>query len=376
MVYTITLVTILFISLLFFGSGSSIKKEKRYLLVTFLLLWILSAIRYQDVRSDFSGNYKWMILIRSIPFDSLFIYKEFLHELFRKVISILFDDPQWYFVISSFIITYIIFRFGYRYIYNLSLYIIMYYCVFSYFTFNNVTRQGISVAIMMMAYDHFIRGKKISSYLIAVIACLFHTSAVLAVVPFFLTRVKRSRKTLFVYLILTVALAIGSRPITNMLMRFLYSEYTLEQAYGTNSASLLYIVFPIMSVIFLFGYTSSTDNLEHVSIVRGRYDILNQNAVIKQRLDSLIMHGTIIYAMFMLLSCFDMLMFARFALYYVPFFALCIDKTLLQISPVKRRNIIIMLVIFSLVYFGVMNYSGKLIPTPYHTIWEFPDRPR
>lgn len=131
----------------------------------------------------------------------------------------------------------------------------------------NTVRQGIAVAFLFWAYSFFTRRTLVVAALLATIACLFHTSAVIAVVVMLLARLWRPgpRATTVVFIVAAaVATSLWQIPALANLISGLsgrYAEYvaTSEAAgFGTYMLAAAYVVFAIL-MLALRQYNDRTD---------------------------------------------------------------------------------------------------------------------
>ena len=357
------------------------KGAQRFLFLSFLLLGIMSGVRYQDGFNDFRNNYVSMIRIRFMSLSDIIsskdaVNEELVHRLFRKLVATVFNDPQWYFILTSLLIIGVAMYFCYRFISDPYLYVILFYCAFSYFTFNNVTRQGVAVSLVTISYMYLLRNKKLGYLFFVILASLIHRSSIIAIIFLITERIKISRQSLLAYFFAVAILAILNKPITNFMIQYFYTDYA-SSGYGHNQAAIFYVAFIFLAVIMIIGYVNQyRDENEIQSVLRGRHVSPEGGSPVEGKIiNRFIVHGSVAYAVFIMLSCMNMLLFARFSLYFVPCFMLCIDRYYVSLTKYNRIIGKFLLILFALAIFITMNIFGKLIPTPYETFWQYPERP-
>lgn len=368
MVYNV--VYLLILLLWGFSTLKGTDKRKTFLQACFLMLGLLSAFRFQNEYSDFSVYYIRVIQAYSMSWAEAFTYSsEWLHSVIRKFIAMLFQDPQWYFILTSLFIVGSYMKFAYKHVHNVYLYVILYYAVFSYFDGHNITRQAVAVSVALYSWDAMLN-KNLARYLVIMLAATFiHTSAVFFIPLYFLADIKVSRRNVLMYLGGAVVIIVFFRPIMLFMQRFLYQNYT-GNAFGMEASNALRLVLAVIAVGAVVLFTSNATNIEKQEAM------VESEAYYQYRLQNIICHGTIFYAICTAISCVGMLIFSRVAMWYVPCLLLCIDKALASLNQKNRRVLVFFALIFATAWFIIMNVNGKLIPTPYTPFWNFPDRMR
>ena len=366
MAYSIVL--LLLIGMNFFIKTANVKnKEKSFLIFSFIVLVCLAGFRYENGHGDFFVNYRRIIQAYHMSWrDNLSFTTEFGHQLFRKVVAILFREPQMYFLLSSALIVFAQISVAWKYADNYFLYILLFYSIFGFFPSNNITRQAMAVAICALSLPSIIRKNLVQYIALMILAVLVHTSAIFFIPMYFLANVHFSKNSLYGYILLSSIVLLLRRQIIAFFLRFLYTEYAQEGAYGTVGSNPLRLLVALMVVLFVYLLSNRTQSED------GKMD----NLIDTERLNNVVIHGGVLYVFCMLMSTLSMLMFARVSLYYACFAMLCIDKGIQRTYGRNRLIIYLLVLLFVVSYFSVMNMAGKLIPTPYTPFWQFPDRPR
>ena len=366
MVYNVVYLLIL----LFWGFSTlrGTDKRKSFLQACFLMLGLLSAFRFQNESSDFSVNYIRVIQAYSMSWTEVLNYSsEWLHQVIRKLIALIFRDPQWYFILTSLFIVGSYMKFAYKHVHNVYVYVILYYAVFSYFSGHNITRQALAVSIALWSWDAMLN-KQLGRYLMIMLAATFiHTSAVFFIPLYFLADIKVNRQNVLLYLCGAAVIIVLYRPIMLIMQRFLYQNY-IGKAYGLEASNSLRLVLAVIAVGAVILFTSNTANIEK------REGIVEKETYYQFRQQNIICHGTIFYTICTVISCVGVLLFSRVAMWYAPCLLLCIDKALASLNQKNRRVLVFFAFIFATAWFVIMNATGSLIPTPYTPFWNFPDR--
>src|SRR5690606_16453571 len=154
----------------------------------------------------------------------LFNYDEFGHMLFRKVISIFTENPQWYFAISATFIIFSIFVFIYKYSPNIYLSVLLFVTIGGYFTSHNITRQYIAIAICLYGFSYIIKRNPIKYFLVVLVAISFHTSSIIMMPLYLLAKIPITRKLIFLYLVGSIALALSYNSIFPFVHNIIYTD--------------------------------------------------------------------------------------------------------------------------------------------------------
>lgn len=365
MVYTIVLIGLIAIS---WCAGFLKSTQRRTFMCTlfFLVLALLSGFRYQNEFSDFFINYERIIQAAGQTWQEVLHYShQVLHQIIRKTIGMVFRDPQWYFLLSSFFIVGMNLKVFKEFAYSLFLCVLLYYVEFGYFSSNNMTRQAIAVAICLGAWKYIIERKQVRYLFVMALALLVHTSAVFFLPIYYISKIRLNRKNFKVYAAVTLVVILFNSQLIRFSQKYLYSDYT-ESSYGMRPSNKLRLSIAVICVLVIllevYRDWKRSSGIEQ----RNRYEA---------RYCSFILNGTYIYTVCTILSCFRILLFSRIALFYAPCVVLCIDRAVGRTrNPRNRRIIYGGLITFFIAWFAAMNYMGKYIPTPYTPFWEFPDR--
>lgn len=368
MTYTIVLILIIILRLLTMNLSKK-KRTQVFLISCFLLLGLLAGFRYENDVSDFQVNYRRVIQAYSMNWNEILHYSTgLIHQVFRKIIAIVFKDPQWYFIISSLFMVGMFMRCAKKHTRDIFLFVLLYYAVFSFFPANNVTRQGIAVGVSLLAWDYLLDKKLIQFLLVMLVAVLIHSSAFVFIPLYFMSFKKFTRNAMLEYLFFGTIIAIFNRPIILLLQRVVYSDY-VEGSYGTTGSNPLRIVLAVVTLFAMFLYVYKADNRSYINES-------NKSKVMGDiRYKNFILHGSFMFIMCYVLSTIRMLMFARVALYFCPCAILCIIHGIENEKEKKKYFLYRMgVILFAILWFTAMNYAGKLIPTPYTPFWNFPTR--
>lgn len=370
MIYTIVLISMLAIAAVDYMIRYQKHNFKASGFLTFMsgaVLVLLSACRYQEEHSDFRTNYYRMIESDSLPWKQVIFGSNPGHAVFRKVIIEIFRDPQWYFFFSALLIVGAFMYAAKKYSPHKFISIFLFYTIGVYFSGNNVTRQVIALSITLFSWKYIIERKPWKFTAVILLACSFHISAVFFLPMYYLSGINFGKLQRQIYAVAGAVLVVFSWPVIRIFQRFLYQEYTGE-GYGTGGSSPLRLLLVLVFLVFLYILVKQK---KRAILCIKEQGIRNSTVFF-----NLLCHGTAIYVILSVLSVTSMLMFTRLAMYW----SMCVILTLsygLESSPTYNKKWLrYTILIVGLGWFAIMNYTGKLTPTPYTPFWEFVSRPK
>jgi len=216
-------------------------------LIAFIIIFLFCALRF-DVGYDYM--YYQNLITKNIDFyEEMFNRMEFFN---RGLISIsqAINFPQFYFIVTSFIIIFLIYDVLKRESHDflISTLIFLSFPIF-FLSSLSIIRQYVAITIIFYSY-RFIKSKKIIQFLTCVfLAFLFHKSAIIAVVLYWLY----DRHINSIYYIVLYFVGLFSSQFAIILVGFFFPEYVtyLERALGTGGDKLL-ILFQILGFFMLF----------------------------------------------------------------------------------------------------------------------------
>ena len=219
--------------------------------LSMFVLFIISAIRF-NVGIDFSGTYTnvYYLLLsgsKNIRMDIGFL-------LLYKLIVFFNLDLQWIFVISSFIINLFVFKAINSLSKDTKLSTYIYICSTFYFFGMNGIRQAISMALFYYSLKFLSEKKCIKYYIVNIIGCLFHQSALLFLPIYFIVNHRFKKKTNYIIIAIIpfFITSLLAPIIINVLKNTRYALYFMYNNYGVMKfLNLSSIINLIICIIFL-----------------------------------------------------------------------------------------------------------------------------
>ena len=232
------------------------KRERRHTLIKYIFMFIvavlplffISAVRY-GIGTDYFFTYvpNFYTILRGER-----TYTEYGFYLFNKLLQLFTDDPQWLFVITSFIFSFLFVRTIVHSSVNSEVSVVVLFCTMIYFWSMNNVRQAIAVILIFAAFPHLIAGHTVRYLIYVALAFVFHITALGMIVPYLIVRSGYVRRYFIYFAIaLTVLLPIMCDVAVHMMNLTKYSYYF---ASGYNTGIPESIRTPYNLVIFLFAY--------------------------------------------------------------------------------------------------------------------------
>ena len=220
-----------------------------FLVGSFLALFLLSGFRV-DVGIDYPSYVQWFYDIYNYDFS-------YFEPGFRAIIGIIqiFSlDPQWLFIVSSFLTIGIIYISIKKYSFNPALSVFLFSTMGFLSHSLNLTRQFIAIAIILYAFNYLVN-QKFWKYAAAVgVAALFHQTALIMLPVYFLLRMKLKPAHYLVILIVSAIISLFQKTIINTLVVTFYPQYYNKAFIGDTIISSYYIILCLclmVSVVYL-----------------------------------------------------------------------------------------------------------------------------
>ncbi|MGB5244148.1 MAG: EpsG family protein [Lutimonas sp.] len=244
------LVFIVFFIIVFILLWAGSRKEYRKLrlnLTAYFVIFLFSALRF-DVGYDYIFYYQ--LLTKQMKFyEDQFNRLEYLNQQLISICQAV-DSPQLFFILTSFIITYLTYRTITRHSNNIMLSTLIFLSLPIYFLNSlSIIRQYVAVSIIFYAYT-FIKERQLPKFLLAVLlASLFHKSAIFAVILYWLYNLKL---TTLHYIILFILGLVSSGLSYHMVEMFAPQYLTyLDRKVGVGGNTIL-LLFQITGFAMLF----------------------------------------------------------------------------------------------------------------------------
>lgn len=246
---------ILLTGIIFGRTAQKGMKRNTYLIITFGVFTLLSAMRSSNVGNDTpeyirlfenvaaSGNvsgYSWR-------YETGYLY-------LNKLLSLLSSNSQIIIIVTSIIIMGGFARFVYKYSNSLWLSVYLFFTLGYYGMSMNTVRLNIAIVVVLFSYD-FLREKKLIKFIITVfLASLFHRTAIIFLLAWPITKLKFSYKTIVAAVVGSLSLYMFFPIILQTALRFFPTyQYYLGSSYldgNTRLASVMNFLVGLSILVF------------------------------------------------------------------------------------------------------------------------------
>lgn len=326
------------------------KKNLQYGIIVFFIiafaLSLISAIRY-NVGTDYSFTY--VPTFNYIAQGAAQIRIDIGFYLLNQIIIWLTLNVQWVFIVTSFIINFLICASIYKQISYKALGIFIYICGTLYFFSMNGVRQTITMSIFYYSLTYvYQKRSKVKYFLLNLFGVTMHLAAVMFLPLYFFIHKRLRRRT---YLLIILLLVILITPITNLVGNYLLStKYSMYLTNGAYSSLTSFNLSSILNLLCFLGYLFYSKKNSKNNVY------LNIHFI-----------GLVI-SLFLLRIPLVLRLFMSFR--YIEF--LSVPNLIADLNVTKRKRIIIItaVIIFYVIYLinGVYINNGNDV-LPYRTIF-------
>jgi len=329
------------------------KNKKFFLAVSFILLFIISALRY-NVGTDYNSYVVWFNNITEIT-----ELNDIGFNIIIMLIKLLNGHSQWMFVISSFLILFFVYKSCYenQKYYDLSLFLFI--TLLFYFSSFNTLRQWIATAIIMYAIKYIEKKEFKKFFVLVLIASSFHLTALLMLFMYFILNVKFKNKT---RIITILSFFIFSKAIdwikiitniTQMFFPLYYQRYIVPDSYLLTAKAGSFFPILLATVMFVF-------------YIVFKKNVIKENNTEKYNFKINLCMVVLIFSIINTIGS----LFARVSAYFLPLIILLIPDVLLAFDKKSRKIIYIAIALISFVFMIYsLIYKNSYDPLPYQTIF-------
>ena len=283
------------------------------------------------------------------------------YSYFNYLLNKISSNPQLLFVVSS---SFIFFSFG-RFIWKYSelpwLSVVLFFLLAFDLTLS-ILRQCIAIGILIFSFDYLIKRKFILFAMCVIVATLFHTTAILFLVTWFLPQIKLNAKVVAIYIIG----AIVSYSLFASIMQLGFSYFAMYEYYSdgdyfdgkTRTASIVQLIISvIITYICIYSYLKKTTREWRESREGRIYRVLCHLQLISFLIGFL---------------CLKVNLFDRIALYFSIFSFVLIPNAIFLQPKYLRKILAFLIVAFFLLYnsYIYINKPEWNRIYPYFFFWE------
>lgn len=236
------------------------KFRKKVLVILTILLLLFCGFRF---RSGDYEMYKFFYIVAPKLSDFFTVDLSYLdievgYVLLMSFLKSIGFDEYGYFFITSSVLILSVYRASNKYVKNsLISMIIFFYLYFISFSFVLI-RQGLSIGILLFSYKFIFKREKYYFLISVLVASLFHKSALIFILAYFLPKLKITKKTFILSIFFIAILMIFTNtqilvPIVNKLPNFIPKHKFLKYILQNGRYGKFEIGFGSVEKIFLVG---------------------------------------------------------------------------------------------------------------------------
>jgi hypothetical protein len=347
-IYILMLLAILVFGLFTSVAFTSTRSKKIYAIVSFLMVFLISALRDISVGSDALGYVNYFFTVKKVPFSYLLLYRfEPGYIVFNKLLSFFVNNEQVFLAIMALIILAMIFIGIYKYssIPSLSVYL---FITMGFFAFTlSGFRQAIAIGIVFLSFT-LLKEKKLLLFVLTILlASLFHKTALIFLIIYPFAHKKITVEYLMGASILFLILFFIKKSLLHFLTYTFLDEYS-SMLKSSQSFTLLSVIF----IIFILG-------------------LFFLKPVLQRDPENIILYNLILFAIFMQLFATESNNFTRIANYFYIYAILFIPEVL---KSIKDKNILfigcIIVVSLTFIQFIWLTPGSQLSIVPYEFFWQ------
>lgn len=230
------------------------EKNKMFLFFSFLILFLLSAFRY-GIGVDYLKIYVkiFNLLAQGNDYDW-----DIGAIIICKIIQIFSQDYVYFFVITSFITLFLLFKAIVKYFELSPICLLLFVISGEYIASFNIVRQYLALAIFVYGIQYILKNDIKKYILTIVIATLFHSSAIILLPIYFLNKIKIKRLyQWYILLIIIIISPLLSKIFYTLLSLSKYNVYMSREAYSTADPTYSELItFSIVYIIAMFFYNT------------------------------------------------------------------------------------------------------------------------
>ncbi|MBR4112538.1 MAG: EpsG family protein [Ruminiclostridium sp.] len=261
------------------GKNATKPKKIIYLSVMFLLMWVVSTFRY-GMGNDYFSYIRIFDEIHNASWGEVFtLGYEPAFTALTKIITLVSYNPEVMYGIYALLILAPVAYAIYRHSDSVWISVAVYLCLTFFYTSLNFIRQSMAVSLLILCYS-FIKQRKIISVMIfAVLASLFHYTA-LAFIPFYLLAyfIRPTKKAIIIYSSVSVGLlvtclimkAVGANPLNlaaQLVTAVTGKDYTgyisstwFEDGFGVQYLIMPLAVLALVMICYFLGWKEKDDS--------------------------------------------------------------------------------------------------------------------
>lgn len=235
--YLYLIIMLYFFSISLVRGNGKIKKILTY--IGGILLLLLLALKSSAVGND-TGNYIYYFN-RLGQLDGLTDPAsrfEVGYQVYSKLIYLIFKNSQFLFIISSIICMAALILFLKKFSNNIAYSLFLFVGLRFYYFYLSGIRQSLAISIILVAFIYFRNNKKMISFLLIILATLFHNSAIIFLLIFPLEKINKVKNGVAFICVFGLLSYLLINPLINIVLQHLpeyYGHYLLSESFAAGN---------------------------------------------------------------------------------------------------------------------------------------------
>ena len=249
--YTICLLPVLICCIFLPGKSTTLssthhesdKKTRRRAFWLLLPFFLLLAFKGDGVGAD-TDQYTRMFEATQLDlFDKYYDRIEGGYRLFLIVITKIFDNPQWQYIIFAAFTLIVFVYFLERNSCKPEWFVLMFLALNLYAFYMTGIRQAFAMTICLLAYEKIKQKKLIWFLLLVALAMSFHMAAMFFIPAYFIAHLKTTKAKIPLYILVFIVAAIYNEEL------FMFAGDAFELEYGIEETGNGYVMIGLMFII-------------------------------------------------------------------------------------------------------------------------------
>jgi hypothetical protein len=352
--YTLVIILVL-LGLLVYFNGASKSKDKFFIFITFMVFFILSAFRSENIGNDtFRYIYLFERVVNEVGLSHFATGYESGYIYLNKIISLISPKPQTFLIITSAIIMTGFAFFIYKKSNNVFLSVFLFYTLGFFGSSLNILRQYIAILLILLAYEYIRKRKPLASIVLILLASQFHATAIIGLLLLLIPYIRFNYKTIILFISFSGLIYLAFGNVINFIFTISpkYNVY-LGSAYfegGIRLASILN--FCIILMIFALGLFINNNNPTKKYFNNGKGEDKKDRSLIS---DEYAMQYLMLFSVCITFISLKFNLIERLSEYFFIFSIIYLPNILSKIRDKNLYRISVYLVaVFSFIYITVI----------------------
>lgn len=355
------------------------KNKKMFVICSFMIMFILAALRKYTVGIDLRihyansflkfGDMAWDAIIKFAHTDKTYYDSGLIY--FMKFLYLICGNVQFFIISTSAIIYGLIGRYIYLHSKNVYVETILFFTTYTYFMYMNIIAQAIAIAIMLLSIDYLEKKSYIKFTILILIANFIHSSAIICLIFIPMRMIRDSKKNIKIFSILSVIIAVFINFLMPFVLKYIFPQFAFyftsaEMAINSN-LQLAYVFINVIILAIGLVFNNWNDRNEK------KYDDSKLTIKSNDLSKTNFFFYMTIFSILLRFLAMKMYMFSRIGFYFYMFAYSLLAKSIEDIKDKKQKVVvkffvyILMITFFFILYRTVEKSYGVV---PYYFYWQ------